>query len=235
MPLPRLRQVALVAAELAPVSDRLQRDLGLRDPFADPGVSAFGLENAVYAVGDTFLEVVAPVQEETTAGRYLDKRGGDGGYMAIFQVPDIDEARKRVADLGIRVVWQADLDDIAGTHLHPRDVPGAIVSLDWANPPGSWHWAGPAWTGGQPEHDTGGITAITIETPDPERLAQRWADVLGVSAEGPQIELDGGDQRLRFVASDGGEGIVAVEATAPGPARRCEVGSATIEIADIGS
>ena len=230
MPLPRLRQVALVAAELAPVAERLQRELGLHDPYADPGVSEFGLENAVYPVGDTFLEVVAPVREDTTAGRYLAKRGGDGGYMAIFQVPDMDEARKRVADLGVRVVWQADLDDIAGTHLHPRDVPGAIVSLDWADPPGSWHWAGPAWTGGQPPHDDGGITGITVEAPEPERLAQRWADVLGVTADGPRIVLDDGAQLLRFVPSAGAEGIVAVEATLPGADRRCEVGSATIEI-----
>jgi len=213
------------------VAERLQHDLGLHDPFADPGVSEFGLENAVYAVGDTFLEVVAPVREDTTAGRYLAKRGSDGGYMAIFQVPDMDEARKRVADLGVRIVWQADLDDIAGTHLHPRDVPGAIVSLDWADPAGSWHWAGPAWTGGQPAHEAGGITGITVETPDPERLAQRWAEVLGVNADGPQIALDGGKQRLSFVPSDGGEGIVAVQASLPGASRRCEVGSATIEIA----
>ncbi|HTQ93421.1 MAG TPA: YhjD/YihY/BrkB family envelope integrity protein [Streptosporangiaceae bacterium] len=32
------------------------------------------------------------------------------------------------------MVWTADLPDIAATHLHPGDVPGAIVSLDWAVP-----------------------------------------------------------------------------------------------------
>ena len=229
MPLPRLRQVALVAAELAPVSERLRADLGLDQPYADPGVGEFGLENAVFAVGDTFLEVVAPVREGTTAGRYLAKRGSDGGYMAIFQVADIDEARKRVADLGARVVWQADLDDIAGTHLHPRDVPGAIVSLDWADPPGSWRWAGPAWTGAEPVRE-GGITAIAVETPEPERLARRWAEVLGVTAAGAHVDLDGGRQRVSFVPSDGGEGIVAVEASLPGAARGCVVGSAAIRV-----
>ena len=230
MPLPRLRQVALVAAELAPVSARLRDDLGLGEPFADPGVGEFGLENAVFAVGDTFLEVVAPVRDDTTAGRYLAKRGGDGGYMAIFQVADVQEARARMADLGVRVVWQADLPDIAGTHLHPRDVPGAIVSLDWADPPGSWRWAGPAWTGGAPAHDDGGITGVTIETPEPEKTAQRWADVLGVEADGLVVSLDGGAQRLTFVESDGGEGIVTVDATLPGGNRSCDVGSAAIRV-----
>jgi hypothetical protein len=48
-------------------------------------VGRFGLTNAVFAVGDTFVEVVAPTQPDTTAGRYLKRRGGDGGYMAIFR------------------------------------------------------------------------------------------------------------------------------------------------------
>ena len=34
--------------------------------------------NAVYAIGDTFLEVVSPTRPDTTASRYLDRRG-DGG------------------------------------------------------------------------------------------------------------------------------------------------------------
>jgi hypothetical protein len=198
----RLRQVALVAQTLEPAADRLQRELGLGDPYHDPGVGTFGLKNAVFAAGDTFLEIVSPVQPDTTAGRYLARRGGDSGYMAIFQVADIHQARKRIADLGVRVVWQADLPDIAGTHLHPKDVPGAIVSVDWADPPESWHWAGPAWTGAEPPHGPGGITGITVEVAQPTETTERWAAVLGVKADGSSITLDDGEhprQSLRFV------------------------------------
>src|SRR5260370_27580475 len=102
--------------------------------------------------------------------------------MAIFQVPDLAAARRRVADLGVRVVWTADLPDMAGTHLHPRDVPGAIVSLDWAAPTQSWRWAGPSWTGQAPGHAHGGVTGLTTEVTDPRAAAQRWAAVLGGTA-----------------------------------------------------
>ena len=78
---------------------QLRSELGLGEPFADPGVGAFGLHNAVYAIGDTFLEVVSPTQPDTTAGRYLD-RHGDGGYMVIFQLADLDAARERAAAMG---------------------------------------------------------------------------------------------------------------------------------------
>ena len=214
---PRLRQVALVAHDCGQVAGELREAFGWGEPFHDPGVGRFGLTNAVFAAGDTFVEVVAPVRAGTTAGRYLERRGGDGGYMAIFQVPDLAAARARLPGLGVRVVWTADLPDIAGTHLHPKDVPGAIVSLDWAEPAGSWRWAGPAWTGRVPEHAPGGgVTGVTIEVADPAAAAARWAAVLGVTsvASGATagIELAGWGQRLRFEpARPGhGEGITAV-------------------------
>ena len=156
LPGPRLRQVALVAHDCEKTAATLQETFGWPDPFHDPGVGEFGLINAVFPVGDTFVEVVSPVQPDTTAGRYLARRGSDSGYMAIFQMPSLEEARRRVADLGVRVVWKVDLEDIAGTHLHPKDIPGAIVSLDWASPTSSWRWAGPAWTGTAPDHPAGG-------------------------------------------------------------------------------
>jgi len=205
---PRLRQVALVAHDCGRVTAELSRAFGWAQPFCDPGVGQFGLTNAVFAVGDTFVEVVAPVRPDTTAGRYLERRGGDGGYMAIFQVPD--------ASLGVRVVWAADLRDIAATHLHPKDVPGAIVSLDWAAPAESWRWAGPSWTGRAPEHSGGRVTGLTIEVNDPPAAARRWAAVLGISVTGggqaTVVELPAWDQWLRFVPARaaGGEGITAI-------------------------
>jgi hypothetical protein len=213
---PRLRQVALVVADCEGTARQLQETFNWPEPFNDPGVGRFGLTNAVFAAGDTFVEVVAPVQPATTAGRYLERRGGDSGYMAIFQMPELAQARRRVADAGVRVVWTADLADIAGTHLHPKDVPGAIVSLDWANPPQSWRWAGPEWTGRAPSHPSGGVCGLTVEVIEPAAAAARWAEVLGLTVTDDggtaTIRLEAADQELRFVpASSGrGEGITEV-------------------------
>ena len=218
---PRLRQVALVARDCDQVAGELSQAFGWPEPFHDPGVGRFGLTNAVFAAGDTFVEVVAPAQPDTTAGRYLDKRGGDGGYMALFQVPDLAAARDRVASLGVRVVWStANRPDIVGTHLHPRDVPGAIVSLDWATPEESWGWAGPAWAGRVPEHAPGGLTGLTIEVDDPAAAARRWAAVLGIPvADGGDttvVELPDQGQRLRFVPAGSGQGEGITEVTIAG-------------------
>src|SRR5436305_3936382 len=143
----RLRQAVVVAAELEPVAAALRAELGLGEPFRDPGVGEFGLVNAVFALGDCFLEVIAPAQGGTAAGRWLERHGGDGGYMVIFDLEDVGRARERARESGIRVVWRVDLPDISGTHLHPADMRGAIVSLDQSRPYGSWRWGGPDWTG----------------------------------------------------------------------------------------
>jgi hypothetical protein len=220
---PRLRQVALVASECEETARQLRNAFGWAEPFRDPGIETFGLTNAVFAAGDTFVEVVTPVKPATTAGRYLERRGGDSGYMAIFQMPDLAKARQQVAAAGVRVVWSADHADIAGTHLHPKDVPGAIVSLDWADPPQSWRWAGPEWTGHAPPHRPGSLAGLTIEVHDPAGAAARWAAVLGLAVTGDDgaavVALEDAGQDLRFVpaAAGRGEGITEVRLTTDRP------------------
>src|SRR3954464_2439099 len=96
----RLRQVALVARDMAAAEQELTGALGVEVAYRDPGVGEFGLENVLFTLGDTSLEVVSPIREGTTAGRYLSRRGGDGGYMVILQTDDLDAARARVAAPG---------------------------------------------------------------------------------------------------------------------------------------
>ena len=228
----RLRQVALVAPALEPWASELTSTFGLRDPYRDPGIAEFGLENVVFEVGQSFLEIVAPATAGTTAGRLLDKRGVAGGYMAIFQVDDLDLARKRIDSAGVRVVWSADLSDIAGTHLHPKDVPGAIVSVDWASPKDSWRWAGPRWTGGAPADAEGGITGITVAVEEPARVAERWASVLDVPLSGTTCQTSDG-QTVTFVESKGGahDGITEVVIRADGlRAGSVGVGAAAVRV-----
>jgi hypothetical protein len=216
----------LVARRLDPVSERLRSELGLGEPFADPGVGAFGLENAVYAIGDTFLEVVSPTQPETTAGRYLE-RHGDGGYMVIFQLDELDAARERAAEHGIRTVWQIDLPDISGTHLHPADTRGAIVSLDRASPQGSWRWGGPDWTEKEGAGPPGELLGVTICVNEPERVAPLWAEFLGVEPNGGRLELDRG--YVAFEQSDN-ERLAEIHLAVPGRTETIDIGGARFRL-----
>jgi hypothetical protein len=228
----RLRQAVLVAAELEPAAAALRTALGLSEPFRDPGVGEFGLANVVFALGDCFIEIVSPIRPETAAGRHLARHGGDGGYMALFDLEDLAGARERTRALGVRVVWQIDLPDIAGTHLHPGDMRGAIVSLDRSDPYGTWRWGGPQWTGRRGTGAPGSLAGITLGVADPGAAAARWGEVLGVSTVGdgerPRLELEGAHVRFERTGESAAEGIseiaVRTPAALPGGAETIELG-----------
>ena len=208
----RLRQIALVAHDLEQAKADIVAVLGLGADYADPGVGHFGLENAVWPIGDTFLEVVSPKQPGTTAGRLLDKRDGDGGYMTIFQVPDIVAARARAAEHGVRFVWNTDRGDgVAASHLHPKDTGGALISMDQMTPPARWEWGGPGWETAARTDVSTGIVGAEIQADDPGAMSQRWADILGLErgcADGVwRLTLDGGELRFVSPTDDRGEGL----------------------------
>jgi Glyoxalase-like domain len=215
----RLRQAVLVAQELEPVASELRSALGLDEPFRDPGVGEFGLANTVFALGDCFLEVISPTRAKTAAGRYLSRHGGDGGYMVIFDLEDLEGARSRALALGARVVWQIDLPDVSGTHLHPADMRGAIVSLDRSQPYGSWRWGGPQWTGRIGVGAPGRLTGITVAVADPTSAAARWGEVLGVpvsgAGEAPVLVLDSGEVRFEMAGGEREQGIVEIALELP--------------------
>jgi len=211
----RLRQMALVAGELDPVVDALCDVLGLEVCFNDPGVGKFGLHNALFAIGDTFLEVVSPVEEGTTAGRLLEKRNGDGGYMVIVQVDDMIKEKTRVEGLGVRVVWTSDNPEAMGTHFHPRDVGGAILSFDQMTPPESWKWAGPEWEDHVKLDVSTEIIGCELQANDPAAMAQKWAEVFAKEREDAgdgsyRISIDGGSIRFVSVSDGRGEGVSGI-------------------------
>ncbi|MCU1504887.1 MAG: hypothetical protein JWM12_4241 [Ilumatobacteraceae bacterium] len=215
----RLRQIALVARELDPVLTELHDALGVEVAFRDPSVKTFGLQNAVMPIGNQFLEVVAPVQEGTAAGRYLDRRKGDGGYMVILQCDEHAARKARLGEeLGVRFAMAHDSDDYKVLQLHPQDTGGSFLEVDQQTGgedmvDGPWEPAGPNWQHARRTGIVGGINAAVIQSDDPVRLATRWSELLDVPVEGddnPSIPLD--NATLMFVkAADGrGEGLAGL-------------------------
>lgn len=196
----RIRQIVFAARELESTVAAFQSALGLRVVYRDPLVAEFGLHNALMQLGDQFIEVVSPTREGTAAGRHL-ARHGDSAYMLILQTDDLARDRARVNELGVRVVWHASYPDIQAIHLHPKDVGGAIVSLDQPEPPASWRWAGPSWqTDVAPQ---GAITACNIGTPDPVALTSRWSQIIGTAAaSGTEIPIHGATLCFESAPSD---------------------------------
>jgi catechol 2,3-dioxygenase-like lactoylglutathione lyase family enzyme len=203
----KLRQCVFVAKDLESSRDELCDILGIEVAYRDPGVATWGLVNVVCPTGHDFLEIVTPFQEGTSAGRYIERRRGDGGYMVIIQVDDAKAERKRVTDLGIRAVAQKDLPEYNYTHFHPADTCGVLLSLDTTFAPKGvdpalwWPPAEKDWLKHARSDVTNGLAGVEIQHDDPDKAAATWAKILDRPAKDNIIRLDDltdGDQ-VRFV------------------------------------
>jgi hypothetical protein len=221
----RLRQVCLIAHELAPVIDRLRSVFGLDVCFIDSAVGEYSLENSLLPVGNQFLEVVVPTQTGTAGGRYLDKRGGDGGYMVITQCADRSERDAHIAALEAPIANVMDYGDFHGIQLHPKYTGGAFFEIDWNvggdDPDGPWHPAGPNWQKTRPSDTVSAVTAVELQSPDPQPLAEHWAKIAGlplvVGELGPEINMSNACVRFVEVGDGRGEGLGGVDLAAQDP------------------
>ncbi|PZC47254.1 MAG: Glyoxalase-like domain-containing protein [Chloroflexi bacterium] len=216
----RIRQIAQVGSDYAGIEQQLHDVFGLDVSYRDPGdrppseagVSPFGLRNFIMPIGDQFLETVAPKPDvaDSAGARYIERRGGDGGYMVIMQVPSAEFAsrRQRLLDDGVRLVSDHGIDDLdhAGMQLHPKDCPGGIqelrCNLEEDRDDGAWWPTGPNWQAHKRTDIVRAIRGAEFQTPDPADWAARWSQILdqpvGADAAGnPAIELQ--NATVRFV------------------------------------
>lgn len=225
----RLRQIAFVTRELEPSLDDLKSVLGLEVCHRDTGVAKWGLVNGVLPVGNDFLEVVTPVEDGTSAGRYIERRHGDGGYMVILQCEDAVAERERITGLGVRAVWQTDRPAYRATHFHPADTGGILLSVDsvepgadYTDPRCSWEPAATGWEDHVRTEKVDAMTGAELQSEDPAGMAALWSRILNLPAvdkDGtPSIDLT--NATLRFVpAADGrGRGLGAIDIKATDPA-----------------
>ncbi|MBN9486063.1 MAG: VOC family protein [Alphaproteobacteria bacterium] len=214
----KLRQCVFVAKDLESSREDLCNTLGLEVAYRDPGVAKWGLANVVCPVGQDFLEIVSPTQAGTSAGRYIDRRKGDGGYMVILQVADAVAERQRVTGLGIRAVAQKDQPDYKYTHFHPSDTAGVLLSIDQAIAPAGtdpalwWPPAAKDWQAHARSDVTNGLAGVEIQCVDPDKTADLWSKILNRPVEGDIIRIDD-DGEIRFVpiADERGPGVSAFD------------------------
>jgi len=222
MPL-RLRQICLVAPHLEPSVSTICTVLGTMVCYVDPEVEKYGLVNALMPIGNSFLEVVAPTREATAAGRYLQRRGGEGGYMVILECDDIAPWLTHLPAAGVRIANDLDCPgEYRGLQLHPRDTGGALLEINhsfggaWDGP---YHPAGPRWKGVHGAEAEDQIRAAEIQSADPTRLARRWSEILRRplrdAAGVPTIDLDVGTLRFVPVTDGRGEGLGGIDVKIP--------------------
>ena len=212
----RLRQVCLVAADLARETARVKAQLGLAECYRDVNVAKYGLENVLFPVGSSFIEIVSPTRPGTAAGRFLERHGGRYGYMLILDCDDPERRQAHAEALGVRVANVIRHGDYLGVQLHPKDTGAAMLEFNRTaggeDAMGPYAPAGPLWQSAIRRDVTHALTAAEVESPEPGRLAQHWGRILDrpvekQSGNGCRITLDYG--AINFLPGAGPEAVFA--------------------------
>lgn len=227
-PFLRLRQICLVAADLAGEAARIESRLGLAECHRDPNVGKYGLENVLFPVGSSFIEIVSPTRPGTAAGRFLERHSGRYGYMVIMDCDDPEQRRRHAESLGVRVANVIRHGDYFGVQLHPKDTGAAMIEFNstagGADLMGPYAPAGPHWQRAVRGDVARRLLAVEIECPDARAFAAKWGKIL----KRPVQELNGGNCRIsldagaiQFLPGTGPEAVFAgveLEAAASGGA-----------------
>jgi hypothetical protein len=181
----RLRQICLVAPHLEPVIADIADIMGLTVCYRDGNVAKYGLENALLPVDTILLEVVAPFEPGTAAGRFLEKTGGRGGYMAIFCCDDPDARGKHANAMGVRTANVITHAPYHGVQLHPRDCRAAFIEFNHTDGSddvlGPYPPAGPDWQKSIRKDVTQALSGVEMQSPDPQGLAEHWGKIVGIA------------------------------------------------------
>lgn len=81
--------------------------------------------------GDGYVELLEPVDDGTTIGRYLEDNGG-GIHHVAFATDDIESALETARGAGVALVDEEPRDGAWGhdvAFLHPRDTGGALIEF----------------------------------------------------------------------------------------------------------
>lgn len=90
-----------------------------------------GVREAMLAVGDSHIQLLAPLTPESTIGRFIE-RSGPGIQQVAFGVDDVEEAAATLRARGVRVLYETARRGTAGSKVnfcHPKDCGGVLVEL----------------------------------------------------------------------------------------------------------
>ena len=94
-------------------------------------VTEQGVEAALLDVGESHVELLRPLSEDTPVGRFLAKRG-PGLHHVAYGVEDVEAALRALREQGLRLIDEAPRTGIRGSRvafLHPASSGGVLTEL----------------------------------------------------------------------------------------------------------
>jgi methylmalonyl-CoA/ethylmalonyl-CoA epimerase len=94
-------------------------------------VESDGVEEALLAVADSFIQLLTPTRDDSPVAKYLANKG-EGLHHVGYRVADCAQALQSVKDAGGRVIDEAPRPGSRGTtvaFIHPKTSFGTLIEL----------------------------------------------------------------------------------------------------------
>lgn len=101
------------------------------EPLYREVVESQGVEEAMIAVGGSFLQLLEPRSPDTPVGRFIEKNG-EGLHHVAFAVADIEAALEHLSAEGARLIDSEPRVGGRGAKIafvHPKDLTGTLIEL----------------------------------------------------------------------------------------------------------
>jgi methylmalonyl-CoA/ethylmalonyl-CoA epimerase len=120
-----------VAVEDLDAAIQLYRDrLGMGEQHRET-VEEQGVEAVLLEIGDSHVELLAPLSSETAVGKFLE-RNGPGMHHVAYRTDDIDAALEAVRGAGLRLIDEEPRIGIRNSRVafvHPKATGGVLTEL----------------------------------------------------------------------------------------------------------
>lgn len=125
-----VHHVGIAVSDLGAELERYRTVFGL-EPEHRELVESQGVEEVLFRVGGSFVQLLGALGPETPVARFLARRG-PGMHHIAYRVDDLAAALDRLRAQGVRLVDQTPRPGSRGTSIafiHPQDMGGVLVEL----------------------------------------------------------------------------------------------------------
>lgn len=128
--LTQIDHVGIAVSDLGEAVERYRRTFGI-EPVHRERMDDQGVEEVLFAVGESFVQLLGALGPDTPVGRFLGKRG-PGVHHVGYRVASVADALEHLRAEGVGLIDQAPRPGSRGTTIafvHPKDTGGVLVEL----------------------------------------------------------------------------------------------------------
>jgi methylmalonyl-CoA epimerase len=122
--------VGIATRDLQAAVDHYRRAFGI-EPSHRETVEDQGVEEALFEVGTSYIQLLGALGPETPVGKFLERRG-EGIHHVGYRVDNVAAALARMKELGLPLVDETPRPGSRGTtvaFVHPKAFGGVLVEL----------------------------------------------------------------------------------------------------------